>query len=91
MKNIFKKQSRADEVEEFVEGITSNIISNAFTPSEILEMHEKITYKLVFHLENEKSRLLIESKKSTSNYKAASYALTALRNSKEILQDKPNN
>lgn len=89
-KELFKKPTREEELEKFVEGITHSVITVGFDAKEILELHEKITYKLVSYLETEKSRLLIKSKKETSNYKAASYALTALRNSKEILEDKPN-
>lgn len=90
-KDLFKKPTRGEEITAIAEGLAFRIKNADYTAEEILEIHERVTIDLVPHLEKLKSEALIASKKASALYKASSFSLTTLRNSKETLEQKPNN
>lgn len=88
--NFFKKQTRADEIEEVINGLTSVMLNRDFTPDELVLIYEKIGINLTSYMEKLKSDLLIESKKLNRKYKDASFVLTTFRSIKETIDKKPN-
>ncbi len=87
---FFKKQTRADEIEEVINGLASVILNRDFTPDELVLIYEKLGINLTSYMEKLKSDLLVESKKANRNYKDASFVLTTFRNIKETIEKKPN-
>lgn len=89
-KDLFKPPTRTEELTAAAKGLASRLKNEDYTAEEILEIHERVTIELLPHLERLKSEALIASKKASALYKASSYSLTTLRNSKESLENKPN-
>jgi len=82
---LFKPKTRQEELDECSDGITASIINRSLNPSEILEIHSKVTNNLISHLERKKSELLVVRKKTDNQYKKASFVLTAIRSSRDQL------
>lgn len=78
--SLFKKHSRADEIEEKINGITHLLSGGDLTPDELAFVFDKLKANLIAHLERTKSRLLIDSKKLNNEYKNASAVLAAFKN-----------
>ena len=78
--SLFKKTSRADELEECINGITSVLSRGELAPDELMYIFEKLKVNLIAHLEQTKSRQLIDSKILNYEYKTTSAVLAAFKN-----------
>lgn len=87
---FFKKQTRADELEEVINGVISILLNRDFTPDELVLIYEKLGINLAAYMEKLKSDLLVKSKKANRDYKDASFVLTTFRSIKETIEKKPN-
>ena len=77
--SLFKKHSRADEIEERINGLTSILSNGDLSPDELIFIYEKLKVNLITHLERTKSRQLIDSKKLNKEYKNTSAVLAAFK------------